>query len=146
MVGGHVQMFQPTIKLATNEGVEEIKTETAADFSFNVGKAWDAWAGVGKEKGYSVTTWVSCWCKCRGGDDANVMEIGRCAGQAQDDRCDISKLGEGDERELHLANVKSRLWHGHSSPRGRTVRRTRSIYSNGLHTKRLVKPRLGITR
>lgn len=59
MVGGHVQMFQPTMKLATNEGVEELKTETAADFSFGVGKAWDAWAGIGKEKGYSVTTWVS---------------------------------------------------------------------------------------
>lgn len=60
MVGGHVQMFQPAVKLATNEGIEEIETEKAADFSFNVGKAWDAWAGVGKEQGYSVTTWVSC--------------------------------------------------------------------------------------
>ncbi|KAH7407016.1 hypothetical protein DE146DRAFT_649068 [Phaeosphaeria sp. MPI-PUGE-AT-0046c] len=57
MVGGHVQMFQPTIKLATNEGIEEVKTETAADFSFGVGKAWDAWAGIGKDQGYSVTTW-----------------------------------------------------------------------------------------
>ncbi|USP73615.1 hypothetical protein yc1106_00889 [Curvularia clavata] len=55
---GHVQMFQPTVKLAVGqEELKEIQVEKAADFSFNVGKAWDAWAGVGSEKGYSVTTW-----------------------------------------------------------------------------------------
>lgn len=56
-MGGHVQMFQPTVKFATDsEELEEIEVEKAADFSFNVGKAWDALAGVGLDKGYSVTT------------------------------------------------------------------------------------------
>ncbi|KAH9869993.1 hypothetical protein J1614_006914 [Plenodomus biglobosus] len=55
--GGHVQMIQPTVKLAVNaEELKEIEVEKASDFSFNVGKAWDAWAGVGLNKGYSVTT------------------------------------------------------------------------------------------
>jgi predicted dehydrogenase len=72
---GHIQMFQPTIKLVMGEmkaaflghmsgngtHVEEMKVEKAGewdryDFSFSVGKAWDAWAGVGAEEGYSVTT------------------------------------------------------------------------------------------
>jgi predicted dehydrogenase len=57
MMSGHVQMFQPTIKLATDAGVEELSVEQAADFSFNVGKAWDAWAGVGLDQGYSVANW-----------------------------------------------------------------------------------------
>lgn len=58
-MGGHVQMFQPTVKLAVNgkEGLEDVEVEKALDFSFNVGKAWNAWAGVGLEQGYSVTTW-----------------------------------------------------------------------------------------
>jgi predicted dehydrogenase len=57
-MGGHVQMFQPTVKLAKEgqEGLKDVQVETAADFSFNVGKAWDAWAGVGLDQGYSVTT------------------------------------------------------------------------------------------
>tara|TARA_R110002003_G_scaffold130_15_gene12278 strand:- start:33972 stop:34586 length:615 start_codon:yes stop_codon:yes gene_type:complete len=55
-MGGHVQMFQPTVKLAKDDGLEDIEVEKAADFSSNVGKAWDAWADVGKEQGYSVTT------------------------------------------------------------------------------------------
>ncbi|KAH6644605.1 NAD-binding Rossmann fold oxidoreductase family protein [Boeremia exigua] len=61
-MGGHVQMFQPTIKLAMStssdkgEHLESVEVEQAADFSFNVGKAWDAWAGVGLDKGHSVTT------------------------------------------------------------------------------------------
>jgi predicted dehydrogenase len=56
--GGHVQMFQPTIKLAVGDGgVKEVEVEKAGDFSFNVGKAWDAWAGIGTENGYSATTW-----------------------------------------------------------------------------------------
>ena len=37
--------------------MEDVEVEKAPDFSFNVGKAWDAWAGVGLEKGYSVTSW-----------------------------------------------------------------------------------------
>ncbi|KAH7389844.1 NAD-binding Rossmann fold oxidoreductase family protein [Pyrenochaeta sp. MPI-SDFR-AT-0127] len=57
-MGGLVQMFQPTVKLAKNDQstLEEVQVEQAADFSFNVGKAWDAWAGVGHDDGYSVTT------------------------------------------------------------------------------------------
>ncbi|KAF2033944.1 NAD(P)-binding protein [Setomelanomma holmii] len=55
-MGGHVQMFQPKVKLAKDDGIEDIEVEKAPDFSFNVGKAWDAWAGVGTDKGYSVTT------------------------------------------------------------------------------------------
>ncbi|KAF1914717.1 NAD-binding Rossmann fold oxidoreductase family protein [Ampelomyces quisqualis] len=57
-MGGHVQMFQPaTIKLTIGNDTEEVQTEKAADISFNVGKAWDAWAGVGLDQGHSVTTW-----------------------------------------------------------------------------------------
>ncbi|KAH5505280.1 hypothetical protein HBI31_061260 [Parastagonospora nodorum] len=56
-MGGHIQMFQPSLKLATNQGIEEVQVEKAADFSFNVGKAWDALAGKGLDQGYSVTTW-----------------------------------------------------------------------------------------
>lgn len=36
--------------------LEEVEVEQATDVAFNVGKAWDAWAGVGIDKGYSVTT------------------------------------------------------------------------------------------
>ncbi|KAF2469896.1 NAD-binding Rossmann fold oxidoreductase family protein [Lindgomyces ingoldianus] len=59
---GHVQMFQPTLKFFDIEGKEEnVEVEKAGDwdkgdFSFNVGRAWDAWAGKGLEKGYTVTT------------------------------------------------------------------------------------------
>jgi predicted dehydrogenase len=56
MMGGHVQMFQPTLMLATDAGIEEVSTGKFADFSFSVGKAWDAWAGVGLDQGYSATT------------------------------------------------------------------------------------------
>jgi predicted dehydrogenase len=56
IVSGHIQMFQPTVKLATDAGIEEVSVEKSADFSFNVGKAWDAWADVGLDQGYSVTT------------------------------------------------------------------------------------------
>ncbi|KAF2849097.1 NAD-binding Rossmann fold oxidoreductase family protein [Plenodomus tracheiphilus IPT5] len=55
--GGHVQMSQPTVKLATNsEELKEVEVDKAPDPSYNVGKAWDAWAGVGLDKGYSITT------------------------------------------------------------------------------------------
>ncbi|KAF2194469.1 NAD-binding Rossmann fold oxidoreductase family protein [Zopfia rhizophila CBS 207.26] len=58
---GHIQMFQPSLKFVGNgEGakLEELEVEKAGDFdkgdfSFNVGRAWDAWAGKGKG---SVTT------------------------------------------------------------------------------------------
>lgn len=56
-MGGYVQMFQPSVRLGTDDGVEDVEVEKAPDFSFNVGKAWDAWAGFGVDKGYSVTTW-----------------------------------------------------------------------------------------
>jgi predicted dehydrogenase len=58
-MGGHVQMFQPTVKLAMEgkEGLEDVEVKKAPDLSFNVGKAWDAWAGVALDQGYSVTTW-----------------------------------------------------------------------------------------
>ncbi|KAF1922465.1 NAD-binding Rossmann fold oxidoreductase family protein [Didymella exigua CBS 183.55] len=69
-MGGHVQMYQPTIKIAASDTspalygetphakqeLEVVKVETAAHASFNVGRAWDAWAGVGLDKGNSVTT------------------------------------------------------------------------------------------
>lgn len=58
--GGYVQMYEPTIKLAVGqEELKEVQVEKVAenDFSFNVGKAWDAWAGVGLDKGQSITTW-----------------------------------------------------------------------------------------
>ena len=67
---GHIQMSQPTIKLAGKKinpfgdvvaPLEDVQVEKAGEMekggaSFNVGKAWDAWAGVGLEEGYSVTT------------------------------------------------------------------------------------------
>ncbi|OSS48684.1 hypothetical protein B5807_06780 [Epicoccum nigrum] len=69
-MGGHVQMFQPKVKLAVfdpeafmyggasdgKQELEEVEVEQAPDVAFNVGKAWDAWAGVGLDKGHSVTT------------------------------------------------------------------------------------------
>lgn len=58
--GGHMQMFQPKIRIAVGEEeLKEVEVEKAAegDFSFNVGKAWDAWAGIGLDKGQTVTTW-----------------------------------------------------------------------------------------
>jgi predicted dehydrogenase len=68
--GGLVQIYQPTVKLALHtpdmgiysapkEGtakLEEIEVEKATELSANVGRAWDAWAGEGLEKGYTVTT------------------------------------------------------------------------------------------
>lgn len=56
--GGHVQMFQPRVKLAVGQDeLKEVEVEKAVEAHCNVGRAWDAWAGVGLEKGYSVTTW-----------------------------------------------------------------------------------------
>lgn len=56
-MGGHVQMFQPSIKLAKNNGeLQEVDVEKAPGLSYNVGKAWDAWAGTGLDEGASVTT------------------------------------------------------------------------------------------
>ncbi|KAF2997964.1 transcription regulator gal80 [Curvularia kusanoi] len=69
-MGGHVQMFQPTVKFVKfdpeaamygvpsgdKQELENVEVEQAPDVSFNVGKAWDAWAGVGLDEGHSVTT------------------------------------------------------------------------------------------
>ncbi|KAF2728609.1 NAD(P)-binding protein [Polyplosphaeria fusca] len=59
---GIPQMYQPSLEYFDNEGkTEQVEVEKAGDFdkgdfSFNVGKAWEAWAGVGLDQGYSVTT------------------------------------------------------------------------------------------
>ncbi|KAF1844168.1 NAD(P)-binding protein [Cucurbitaria berberidis CBS 394.84] len=55
-MGGHVQMYQPTIKLAAQKDLEEIQVEDGSAFSYNVGKAWDALAGIGLDKGHGVVT------------------------------------------------------------------------------------------
>ncbi|KAF2107371.1 NAD-binding Rossmann fold oxidoreductase family protein [Lophiotrema nucula] len=69
-MGGHLQMHQPSLKLAThdpeaaahgappsgNQYLEEVTVEKAGDYSYNVGKAWDAWAGIGLDHGHTVTT------------------------------------------------------------------------------------------
>lgn len=69
-VGGHIQMFQPTVRLGTGnptfnthgtevapqEKLEVVHPGKASELALNVGKAWDAWAGFGLDEGYSVTT------------------------------------------------------------------------------------------
>lgn len=56
-MGGHVQVFQPTVKFAdADQALDTVEVEKAEDPSFNVGRAWDAWAGVGLDKGHNVTT------------------------------------------------------------------------------------------
>jgi len=54
---GHVQMTAPTLKMAL-EGQEMVQVEVDQSDgpSYNVGKAWEAWAGQGLEDGHSVTT------------------------------------------------------------------------------------------
>ncbi|PSN59125.1 NAD-binding Rossmann fold oxidoreductase family protein [Corynespora cassiicola Philippines] len=68
-MGGHIQMYQPTIKLATydpeaalygveggaSQKLEEVQIDKAPDFSYNTGKAWEALAGIGLDEGQSVT-------------------------------------------------------------------------------------------
>jgi predicted dehydrogenase len=62
--GGHVQMNQPTVKIARSDPavsgtVEDLENVDVADGSalwHNVGKAWDAWAGVGLDEGHRVPT------------------------------------------------------------------------------------------
>ncbi|KAF2786488.1 NAD-binding Rossmann fold oxidoreductase family protein [Melanomma pulvis-pyrius CBS 109.77] len=67
--GGHIQMSQPTLKFVPKKenpfapavALEDVEVEKAGewdqgDMSFGVGKAWDAFAGVGLDKGYTVTT------------------------------------------------------------------------------------------
>jgi len=47
---GHVQMFHPSLKFVkAEEGavLEEVPVEVAADWSYNVGRAWDAFVGKG---------------------------------------------------------------------------------------------------
>ncbi|XPS98429.1 hypothetical protein M3J09_007633 [Ascochyta lentis] len=69
-MGGHVQMYQPTVKMAkanpeaalygassdAKQKLEDVEVEKASEMSYNVGRAWDAWAGVGLDRGHSVTT------------------------------------------------------------------------------------------
>lgn len=69
-MGGHVQMYQPTVKFAKKSTgpviytqpsggaseVQEVEVEKAPDFSYNVGRAWNAWAGADLDKGASATT------------------------------------------------------------------------------------------
>ncbi|KZM20326.1 uncharacterized protein EKO05_0007033 [Ascochyta rabiei] len=69
-MGGHVQMYQPTLKIAKSnptaalygassdvkQELEDVEVDKASEMSYNVGRAWDAWAGVGLEKGHRVTT------------------------------------------------------------------------------------------
>jgi predicted dehydrogenase len=56
---GYVQMVQPSLDYFDKDGKKEaVEVEKAGDwdkgdYSFMVGKAWDAWAGVGLEQGYS---------------------------------------------------------------------------------------------
>ncbi|KAJ3954177.1 hypothetical protein N0V92_009336 [Colletotrichum tropicale] len=48
---GNIQGFQPTVsfvKAKTGSKVEKIEVEEAQDFSFNTGRAWDAFAGEGE--------------------------------------------------------------------------------------------------
>ena len=62
--GGHVQMNQPTVKLArsdppvsdTKEGLEPVQVADGSAIWHNGGKAWDAWVGVGLDKGHRVPT------------------------------------------------------------------------------------------
>lgn len=52
----HVQMYQPRllfVKAEQGATMEEIEVEDGNDFSYNVGKAWDAFAEVGD--GHVVT-------------------------------------------------------------------------------------------
>jgi len=48
---GHVQMFHPKLSFVRAESeaklVEEVELEAVPDFSYNVGKAWDAFVGEG---------------------------------------------------------------------------------------------------
>ncbi|OCK78082.1 NAD(P)-binding protein [Lepidopterella palustris CBS 459.81] len=55
---GHVQMYQPSLKFVRKEEgavLDVVEVEQADGFNFNVGKAWDAFAGVGNAEG-GVTT------------------------------------------------------------------------------------------
>ena len=68
-MGGHVQIHQPTIKFAKSNPttgsygissderhrLEDVEVERV-EVPFNVGRAWDAWVGVGLDKGHRVTT------------------------------------------------------------------------------------------
>lgn len=42
------------VEAGGSQKLEEIQVEKAPDFSFNTGKAWEAWAGIGLNKRYSV--------------------------------------------------------------------------------------------
>ncbi|KAF2259326.1 NAD(P)-binding protein [Lojkania enalia] len=60
---GMIMIFEPSVRFFDSKGNEEDieleAPEVPSDFAnagFNVGRAWDAWAGYGLEKGTSVTT------------------------------------------------------------------------------------------
>lgn len=47
---GHIQMFHPTLKFVSVEKdakLEEVEVKAPSEFSYNVGRAWDAFAGEG---------------------------------------------------------------------------------------------------
>ena len=54
---GHVQMTGPTLKMALDgQEKSQVEVNQSDGPGYNVGKAWDAWAGQGLEDGHSVTT------------------------------------------------------------------------------------------
>jgi predicted dehydrogenase len=55
---GHVQIAPPTLKMATT-AEPELKLfplPRPSDTTYAIGKAWDAFAGVGLDEGHTVTT------------------------------------------------------------------------------------------
>jgi predicted dehydrogenase len=47
---GHIQMFEPTLKFISSEKdakLEDVEIEKAENFSYNVGKGYDAFVGIG---------------------------------------------------------------------------------------------------
>jgi predicted dehydrogenase len=55
---GHVQIAPPTLKMATTAEPELklVPLPRASDATYTIGKAWDAFAGVGLDEGHTVTT------------------------------------------------------------------------------------------
>jgi predicted dehydrogenase len=48
---GHIQMFEPTLKFISSEKdakLEDVEIEKAESFSYNVGKGYDAFVGIGE--------------------------------------------------------------------------------------------------
>ncbi|KAG7529920.1 hypothetical protein FFLO_05325 [Filobasidium floriforme] len=55
---GHVQIAPPTLKMATTAEPELrlVPLPRASDATYTIGKAWDAFVGVGLDEGHTVTT------------------------------------------------------------------------------------------